>query len=102
MTAHSLSSFDGNSARKDGKGTRFVVFAPDARAVHLTGDFNDWDPSAHPMKRQPDGAWMAQVPLNHGQHHYRFLVDGKPVLDPRAEAVGRDHVGAKVSVIAVS
>lgn len=65
------------------------------------GDFNDWDPVAHPMKRQPDGAWAAQVPLADGRHHYRFLVDGKSMLDPRAEGVDRDHTGEKVSVVAV-
>ena len=65
------------------------------------GDFNDWDPTAYPMKRQPDGAWRLEVPLNLGQHHYRFLVDGKPILDPRAQATARDHQGQKVSLIAV-
>jgi len=38
------------------------------------------------MKRQPDGAWLLQVQLNHGHHHYRFLVDGKTVLDPAPKA----------------
>jgi 1,4-alpha-glucan branching enzyme len=76
--------------------------APEAKQVHLAGDFNDWDLTAYPMNRQPDGAWLIQVPLNHGHHHYRFLVDGKPVLDPRAQGVARDHQGAKASLIAVS
>ena len=100
-----LSSFlssDRYSAKKMAKPINFVCLAPDAKAVFLTGDFNDWDPVAHPMKRQPDGAWMVQVPLNHGHHHYRFLVDGKPLLDPRAQGVARDHEGHKVSLIAVS
>ena len=30
------------------------------------------------------------------------LVDGKPVLDPHAQGVARDHEGAKVSLVAVS
>jgi 1,4-alpha-glucan branching enzyme len=54
------------------------------------------------MKRQPDGAWLIQVQLTHGHHHYRFLVDGKPVLDPRAHGIARDHQGAKASLVAVS
>ena len=80
----------------------FTCLAPDANAVFLTGDFNDWDPSSHPMKRQPDGAWTAQIPLPHGHHHYRYLVDGKAVLDPRAQGIARDHQNEKVSLIAVS
>jgi len=29
-------------------------------------------------------------------------VDGKPMLDPKAQGVARDHQGEKVSLIAVS
>jgi 1,4-alpha-glucan branching enzyme len=93
---------DRYSARKMAKPINFVCLAPDAHKVFLLGDFNDWDPSSHPMKKQPDGAWQAQVPLTHGHHHYRFLVDGKPILDPRAQGVARDHTGQKVSLMAVS
>ena len=101
---HTRSFFapDRYSAKKMAKPINFICVAPDARQVHVTGDFNDWDPGAHPMKRQPDGAWLLQVPLNHGHHHYRFLVDGKPVLDPQAQGIARDHQGEKASLIAVS
>jgi 1,4-alpha-glucan branching enzyme len=84
------------------KPINFICVAPEANQVHLAGDFNDWDLAAHPMKRQPDGAWLIQVQLTHGHHHYRFLVDGKPVLDPRAQGIARDHQGAKASLVAVS
>jgi 1,4-alpha-glucan branching enzyme len=93
---------DRYSAKKMAKPINFVCVAPNAKAVHLTGDFNDWDPVALPMKRQPDGAWLVQIHLNHGHHHYRFLVDGKAVLDPHAQGVARDHQGEKVSLLAVS
>ena len=84
------------------KPVNFVCVAPAAKQVFITGDFNDWETSAHPMKRQPDGAWQISLPLNHGPHHYRFIVDGKPVLDPKAQGVARDHQGEKVSLVAVS
>ncbi len=54
------------------------------------------------MKRQPDGAWLIQVLLNHGHHHYQFLVDGKPTLDPAAYGIARNLFGEKVSLRAVS
>jgi hypothetical protein len=54
------------------------------------------------MKRQPDGAWLIQIPLHHGHHHYQFLVDGKPALDPRAQGIARNEQDEKVSLIAVS
>jgi 1,4-alpha-glucan branching enzyme len=102
---HQVRSFfapDRYSAKKTVVPINFICVALEAKQVYLTGDFNDWDPVSHPMKRQPDGAWLIQVQLNHGHHHYRFLVDGKAVLDPRAQGIARDHQGAKASLIAVS
>lgn len=90
------------SARKMTKPINFYCEAPDASQVFLMGDFNDWDPASHPMKRQPDGAWRIEVPLRHGHHHYQFLVDGKPTLDPRAYGTARNLFGEKVSLLAVS
>lgn len=84
------------------KPVTFIVFAPGARQVSLVGDFNHWQPDAHPMQRQPDGAWILQVPLPHGHHLYRFWVDGRPVLDPRAQGVARDARNEPASVRAVS
>jgi len=98
----SYSATDRYSAKKMAKPVNFICRAPEAKHVYLTGDFNQWNPVAHPMSRQPDGAWLIQVSLNHGHHHYRFLVDGQPVLDPRAQGIARDHKGEKVSLIAVS
>ena len=93
---------DRYSAKKMAKPVNFICMATDAKQVHLVGDFNSWDANAHPMNRQPDGAWLLQVSLTHGHHHYRFLVDGKPVLDPRAQGIARDAKGERVSLIAVS
>jgi 1,4-alpha-glucan branching enzyme len=90
------------SAKSIIKPIHFFCHAPEARQVTIMGDFNDWHPGAHPMKRMVDGAWRAEVPLNHGHHHYLFLVDGKPVLDPRAQGIARNEKGEKVSLIAVS
>lgn len=90
------------SARRMAKPINFICVAPDASQVFLMGDFNDWDPASHPMKRQPDGAWLIQIPLSHGHHHYQFLVDGKPTLDPRAHGIARNHLDEKVSLVAVS
>jgi 1,4-alpha-glucan branching enzyme len=90
------------SAKKMAKPINFVCPVKDAKQVFLTGDFNGWNPATHPMIRQPDGAWLLQVPMNHGHHRYRFLVDGKPVLDPMAHGVARGPKGEEVSLVAVS
>ena len=88
------------SARISLKLINFHCAAPRARTVALTGDFTQWQP--FPMQRSADGWWSARVHLCHGHHQYRFLVDGKPVLDPHATGVARDEHDEHVSLIAVS
>jgi 1,4-alpha-glucan branching enzyme len=102
MSARSYPSSGPFSSKISPKPVSFICVAPDAGQVHLTGDFNDWDPAAHPMKRLPEGVWRVQIPLAQGDHHYRFVVDGKSILDPRAQRTTRDHQGQKVSLIAIA
>jgi 1,4-alpha-glucan branching enzyme len=90
------------SVKKTVKPINFVCMAPQAKQVTLVGDFNDWQPAAHPMKKHPDGSWTAQVTLGHGSHHYQFLVDGKATLDPRASGIARNEQNEKVSLLSVS
>ena len=92
---------DRYSAKKMVKPVNFVCVAPSATEVFLVGDFNGWNGS-NPMQRQPDGAWLLQVPLHHGHHQIVFMVDGKAVLDPKAQGIARNAKGEKVSLIAVS
>ena len=40
------------------QGTHFAVWAPDARSVHVVGDFNGWDNTAHPLRPHArSGIW---------------------------------------------
>ena len=66
MHSHSFLRNDRYSAKKTIKPVAFVCWAPDANTVNIMGDFNDWEPSSHPMKRQPDGAWRLEVPMAMG------------------------------------
>ena len=68
----------------------------------VIGDFNGWEPKAHVMKQQPDGAWMVQIYLTHGHHQYLFWVDGQALLDPRAQGIARTQEGERVSLVAIS
>ena len=44
-------------------GVNFAVWAPNADAVSVVGDFNGWDGRRHPMhKRIPSGIWELFVP----------------------------------------
>ena len=100
--SYTMASSDRYSAKKMLKPVNFFCSAPDAAAVSVVGDFNHWNPKMNLMKQGPDGAWHAQVPLHHGHHHYYFLVDGQPKLDPRAQGVARNERNERVSLMSVS
>jgi 1,4-alpha-glucan branching enzyme len=97
---HDKSSSELYSARNSLKPINFYCDAPRAKSVQIVGDFNHWQPL--PLHQREGGWWFVQVQLSHGHHHYRFLVDGNPVLDPQAAGVVRDERNEQVSLIAVS
>ena len=53
----------------------FRTWAPGAKAVHLVGDFNNWDDNATPMSRISDGGvWEALVSGVCTGAHYKYLI----------------------------
>jgi 1,4-alpha-glucan branching enzyme len=80
----------------------FICNAPQAKTVSLVGDFNQWNPAAHPMNQMPDRCWLLQVELKHGHHRYAFLVDGVLTLDPHAQGITRNDKGERVCLVPVS
>lgn len=102
LNSYSPGGINRYSAKKVIKPISFICIAPEAQKVSVVGDFNDWHPDAAPMKQQLDGAWMAQIQINHGHHHYMFLIDGKLTLDARAQGMARNEKNEKVSLLAVS
>jgi len=56
-------------------GTRFALWAPHARQVWVVGDFNAWEPEAHPMALQgASGIWTVFVIGATCGQHYQFRV----------------------------
>jgi len=49
----------------------FICNATQANSVSIVGDFNQWNPAAHPMKQAPDRSWLLTVELKHGHHRFR-------------------------------
>jgi 1,4-alpha-glucan branching enzyme len=90
------------SAKRNLHRVSFFCPAPEAKQVSIIGDFNDWNPNANPMVRQPDGKWLASLELTHGYHQYVFLADGQRVLDPMAIGRTGDSQNQTVSLVAVS
>jgi hypothetical protein len=77
----------------------FVLHAPQAKHVSVSGDFNKWSPDAAPMKRRSDGRWETALLLRPGRYQYKFVADGQWLHDPNArESVPNVH-GSLNSVI---
>jgi 1,4-alpha-glucan branching enzyme len=57
-------------------GARFAVWAPNARAVSVMGDFNGWDAAALPLQARGDGSgiWQGQSPAVRPGDTYKYLV----------------------------
>lgn len=71
---------------------------PNAKKVYLAGDFNDWKPATLAMTRQGD-EWVFSVHLTPGKHVYKFIVDGKWIIDPGNKLWEQNEYGTGNSVI---
>src|SRR5690606_26453684 len=73
-------------------GTRFAVWAPNARSVSVVGDFNDWDSRRQHMRLRPEcGVWETFVPGVGEGALYKFEITGRDgqVLPQKADPVAR-------------
>ncbi len=83
-------------------GTVRVTFAlpadEPAGAVSVVGDFNDWNPFAHPLRKRPNGSRSAVVTVPAGSTlHFRCLADGGVWFDDDT-AESRKAEGASITV----
>jgi len=78
--------------------TEFSLSAPQAQSVFTAGDFNQWNPSLHPMKRDDKGIWRISLALNPGQYEYRFFVDGEWQNDPHCGPFVENSFGTSNSL----
>ena len=71
-----------------------------ADTIHLVGDFNDWNHSSHPFRRDRDGIWTQTLDLEVGRcYQFRYLRDGEWISDSQADGfVGNPH-GSNNSLI---
>jgi 1,4-alpha-glucan branching enzyme len=59
------------------RGVRFAVWAPNARAVSVVGDFNTWDPRRNAMRlRYPAGVWELFIPRLSAGARYKYAIVG--------------------------
>jgi len=91
------------SARAPGREVvRFELSAPRASHVALVGSFNEWNPVATPLSRDPaSGKWVVSLRLSPGRHVYAFVVDGDVTADPSAPRAADEDFGSPSSVVLV-
>ncbi len=71
-------------------GTRFAVWAPNARRVSVVGSFNRWDGRCHPMRHHPaSGIWEMFIPRIGAGTIYKYEILGPEghVLPLKADPV---------------
>ena len=75
------------------KGVRFAVFAPNASAVSLIGDFNIWNRLSHPMQKTELGYWVLFVPGLAAGEQYKYSIQDASghQLPDKADPLGFHH-----------
>lgn len=78
----------------------FALHAPEAGAVYVLGDFNNWQKSeAHMLTKLETGQWSGHFTLNRGKYRYKFLVDNEWRNDPQNPQVEANVFGGADSVV---
>lgn len=73
----------------------------DAKEVIVTGNFNSWNEEGYKMQ-QKAGAWILPIRLEPGKYIYKFIVDGKWILDPVNKLWEENEYGTGNSVLWIS
>jgi hypothetical protein len=70
----------------------------DAKSVIVTGSFTNWSTKGYRMVKQ-GGKWIFPLFLQQGKHLYKFIVDGKWIIDPANDLYEANEVGTDNSVL---
>ena len=76
------------------KKIQFEIIVPEAQEVYLAGDFNNWDTSTKPMRKDKKGIWKTTLSLKPGRYEYRFFTDGKWEKDPSCSGCVPNEFGS--------
>ncbi|HVO76466.1 MAG TPA: hypothetical protein VMT60_00640, partial [Candidatus Bathyarchaeia archaeon] len=88
--------------RRVAEGILFVVNAPNAQNVYLTGEFTNWSREGIRMEKDDKtGFWKAVLHLEPGEYEYRFIVDGVWIKDPNNTDSVLNEFGQENSLLIV-
>ncbi len=83
------------------KKATFVIKAPEAQSVYVTGSFNDWSLDETCLMRNNNGLWTLDLDLKPGTYKYQFIIDGKWQEDPENKKTERNSFGDINSLLEV-
>ncbi len=71
------------------------------QAVSVVGEFNDWNPYAHPLKKRSNGTRRVKVELTPGRaYRFKYLAaDGNWMTDPDAATADNGMAGVDSLVV---
>ena len=85
-----------------GRKVLFSLEAAPGPAAAVAGSFNDWDPTATPMKYDPvSQSYSAVIELIPGDYEYKFVLDGEWLLDEANPGFFPNDFGTLNSVLKV-
>ena len=69
----------------------------------LLGEFNEWQPEVHPMKKRKDGSFSVTISLDAGQdYRFRYLLDQNTWINDEApDQTVLNRFGGQDCVVAV-
>lgn len=82
--------------------TRFILEAPNAKSVYVTGSFNDWSLDDRCRMKAANGKWEVSISLKPGVYKYQFIVDGVWKEDPQNPRKERNSFGDINSLVEVN
>lgn len=97
-----------DAATRKEKSNEVLVIAPNyqfrlqgyatAKQVCIAGDFNNWSPNGFPMRKEA-GEWVLEQHLYPGKRLYKFVIDGKWIVDPANKLREPNEFGEENSVM---
>ncbi len=83
-------------AHQENEQVKFSIFAPDAHAVSLVGDFCNWNANSFPLKKHAQGFWSICLPQLSQASPYQFALHDKSgqieyINDPFSFALSFKH-----------
>lgn len=79
----------------------FSLYDPQAGSVFLAGDFNGWNVTSHPLRRDKKGNWKLTLLLRPGIYEYNFYVDGVWRCDPNCTETIQNPFGTFNSLLRI-